>query len=232
MPQSHNQEGRVNDAREPETRDEAAAGLLALVDRLGALKTVPRTGWLDRGVAPESVESVADHTVAVALLAWTCAIRRNAEGAVLDPTRVLLLALLHDLAEADTGDQPPYDPGDVPPEDAVEARRAFLDRRHVRDASRTTQKRTAEDEAMRTLVASLPTPANELFADLWAELREGASAEVRFVKQADRLETFLQSLRYQRADPAFPMESFHKEVLETIDDPLLAAIRDEALEGS
>jgi hypothetical protein len=49
------------------------------------------------------------------------------------------------------------------------------------------------------------------------------------VKQVDRLETFLQSRHYLRSDPSLPMASFRQEVVESIDDPLLAAIRDAAL---
>jgi 5'-deoxynucleotidase YfbR-like HD superfamily hydrolase len=78
-------------------------------------------------------------------------------------------------------------------------------------------------------LALLPdTPRLEMAA-LWDELRLGVSPEARFVKQVDRLETFLQSRHYLGMDPTLPMTSFRQEVLETIDDPLLAAIRDEAL---
>src|SRR5688500_16712316 len=86
-----------------------ADGLLALDHLIKALKLTPRTGWIDRGVKPLLAESVADHSLGVALLAWVAAIERHAEGATLDPQRVLTLALLHDLAEAETGDWPPYD---------------------------------------------------------------------------------------------------------------------------
>jgi hypothetical protein len=44
------------------------------------------------------------------------------------------------------------------------------------------------------------------------------------------LETFLQSRRYLHSDPTLPMASFHQEVFDSIDDPLLSAIRDAALE--
>ncbi len=64
---------------------------------------------------------------------------------------------------------------------------------------------------------------------MWDELHLGTSGEARFVKQIDRLETFLQSLFYLRTDPTLPMASFHQEVFESIDDPLLAAIRDAAI---
>jgi putative hydrolase of HD superfamily len=193
------------------------------------LKSVPRTGWLDRGLPAADVESVADHSFGVALLAWACAIQAHAEGSDLDPQRVLLLALIHDLAEAETGDLPPYDPAAIPERADEVARRAFLNRRHVRDEARSAAKQDAEDRAMQSLLDALPPAPRAAIAALWAELRLGASAEARFVKQVDRLETFLQSRRYLAGDLNLAVESFRREVLETLDDALLTAVRDAAL---
>jgi 5'-deoxynucleotidase YfbR-like HD superfamily hydrolase len=82
---------------------------------------------------------------------------------------------------------------------------------------------------MRAFLDALPGPTRSELEVLWDELHQGVSSEARFVKQVDRLETFLQSRFYLRGDPTLPMASFHQEVLELIDDPLLAAIRDSAL---
>jgi putative hydrolases of HD superfamily len=207
----------------------AAGALLALAQFASQLKSVPRTGWLDRGVPPIQVESVADHSLGVALLAWVCALERRAEGVAIDPERVLMLAMLHDLAEAETGDLPPYDPATIPDEHEPAARRAFLETRHRRDPDRDAAKRAGEDAAVQKLLDTLPGGTRATLADVWADLRQGTSREARFVKQVDRLETFLQSRRYLRNDPTFPMASFHQEVFESIDDPLLTEIRDAAL---
>src|SRR5688572_10646893 len=118
-----------------------ALGLLTLARFLARLKRVKRTGWLDRGIPEAGVESVADHSLSVALLAWACAVERREHGVSLDPARVALLAVIHDLPEAETGDAPPYDPSAVPPEAVLADRRAFLDRRHVRDDERQQEKR-------------------------------------------------------------------------------------------
>lgn len=206
-------------------------GLIELATRVMQLKALKRTGWLDRGLPADQVESVADHTLGVALLAWAGALERRTTGEPIDPERVLKLALLHDLAEAMIGDVPPYDPGAMPDRDDVAGRRAFLDRRHVRDAARERAKRAAEDDAMAHLLEQLPDRVQGEFRDLWGELRAGESAEARFVKQVDRLETFLQSRHYGNEKPDLPIESFRREVSATIDDPLLSAIRDEALRG-
>ncbi len=131
---------------------DAAQALFGLAQFAAKLKSVPRTGWLDRGVEPVQVESVADHSFGVALLAWACALQRRAEGAAIDPERVLKLAIIHDLAEAETGDSTPYDPAAIPSEHEPAARRAFLESRHRRDPDRGAAKRAQEDAVMRGLL--------------------------------------------------------------------------------
>ncbi len=126
-----------------------AEALLGLAQFALKLKSVPRTGWLDRGVPLLQVESVADHSLGVALLAWGCALQRRAEGVAIDPERVLMLAILHDLAEAKTGDVPPYDPAAIPDAHEPAARRAFLETRHRLDPDRDAAKRREEDAAVR-----------------------------------------------------------------------------------
>ncbi len=206
-----------------------AQALFGFAQFAAKLKSVPRTGWLDRGLDALRVESVADHSFGVALLAWICAQQRQAQGAAIDPERVLKLAIIHDLAEVETGDSTPYDPAAIPSAHDPEARRAFLETRHSRDPGRRAAKRADEDAVMRALLAALPDATRSTLEEIWDELQLGESPEARFVKQVDRLETFLQSRFYLDTDPTLPMASFHQEVLETIDDPLLAAIRDAAL---
>lgn len=206
-------------------RRPASFGLARFLRRAARLKTVPRTGWLDRGVPPAAVESVADHTFGVALLAWIAA--QAAADPALDPDRVLKLALLHDLAEAVTGDHPPYDRDAIPADDAA-ARRAFLDRRHRRDPARAAAKRAVEAAAVADLLADLPPTIAAELDDLWQELAAGVSPAARFVKQADALEAFLQSRTYLAADRTRPMASFAAEAEEVISHPTLTTLRDVA----
>lgn len=204
----------------------APAGIARFLRRAARLKTLPRTGWLDRGLPPAATESVADHAFGVALLAWIAA--QAAADPALDPDRVLKLALLHDLAEAVTGDEPPYPPDAIPAENDT-ARRAFLNRRLRRDPTRAAAKRAAETSAMADLLADLPPPIADDLDNLWRELAAGVSPAARFVTQADKLETFLQSRAYLAADPDLPMASFATEVAEVLTHPTLAALRDAAL---
>ncbi|MCA9877844.1 MAG: HD domain-containing protein [Thermomicrobiales bacterium] len=208
---------------------EAAAGLLHLVWQIQRLKQAPRQGWLDRGVPPAEAESVADHSLGVALLAWFAALAAQADGAELDPWRVLTLALVHDLPEAEIGDWTPYTADDIAAQDDPVARANFLNQRQVRSAERSQAKRHAEQAAIDQLAATLPEAAGQVLAELWAELAAAETPEARFVKQIDRLETFLQAHAYLAQDSARPMASFDAEATAEITDPLLASVRDSAL---
>jgi putative hydrolase of HD superfamily len=199
--------------------DATSDGLARALHRIGGLKRLPRTGWLDRGIAAADAESVADHSLRVALLAWLAA----AGDPALDRDRVLKLALLHDAAEYGAGDVPPYDPADLV---AANDEQAFLDRRHRRSPERQAAKRAAEDAAMTDLLGDLPPTAAAELAGLWAEVRDGTSPEAQFVSQADKLETYLQSREYAAARPGLPVGSFAAEVAEVITHPALVALRD------
>lgn len=195
-------------------------GLARFLLQVGRLKRTPRTGWLDRGVPELETESVADHSFRVALLAWLAA----AGDPALDRDRVLKLALIHDLAEAITGDLTPYDPGELVGLDA-EARSERLNRRLRPSSDRAAAKREAEAEAITSILANLPADLNVELAELWQELQERETAEGRFVKDADRLETYLQSREYAAVDPSTPVESFALEVTEMLEHPAGVALR-------
>lgn len=219
MPESHN----------VPTNADPAAALLLLARQAQRLKRVPRQGWLDRGVPPLEAESVADHTLGVALLAWMAALEARNTGVDLDPERVLALALVHDLPEAEIGDWTPYTPADVAARETADEQTAFLNTRQMRSPERTAAKRAAEQAAIDCLVTALPQVAGTTLASLWQELAEGTSPEAQFVKQVDRLEAFLQSRAYLEEDPSRPMASFSAEASTEITDPVLAAVRDRAL---
>ena len=199
-----------------------SSGLIVVLDLVGRLKHMPRTGWLDRGVPTESVESVADHSFRVALLAWLAA----AADPSLNRDRVLKLALIHDLAESAIGDRTPYDRVQLAQEPDAQRRRAFLNRRHLPGPERAAEKRSDETAAFSELIELLPATVRDELSALWQELADRVTPESRFVKQADRLETYLQSVEYLREDPGLPMDSFRLEVDETIDIPILVALRD------
>src|SRR5688572_1987599 len=121
--------------------------LAALADAAGKLKRVRRKGWVDRGV-PDA-ESVADHSYRLALLAWAVARQRG-----LDADRALKMALFHDLAEAEVGDETPFD--DALSHDAFDPAR--FDQPAPRDDARRAAKHARERAALARLAAELPAP--------------------------------------------------------------------------
>jgi putative hydrolase of HD superfamily len=145
--------------------------LVDLLIEAGTMKQVPRMGWAMRGVP--RVESVAEHSFGVALVALTLA--GMLEDSDLDTEKVLVMALLHDLAEVRLTDLP------------VSAARLIP--RGV--------KRQAEASAMADLLAPLPA-AGRLKA-LWQEFEDQTSPEGRLVRDADKLEMMVQCLRYEWA---------------------------------
>lgn len=180
-----------------------ASGLTRLADLGAGLKRVRRTGWVDRRV--ESPESVADHAYRVALLAWYVARTRG-----LDAGRATIMALLHDLPEAELGDATPFDPLRAP-DGTIDLDRLRL-AAPAPSASATKQKREAEARLMAGVAAAMPPEVADQIVDLWAEYREQQTPEARLVKEIDRLETVEQALRYRNAQPEVAIESFLDEV--------------------
>jgi putative hydrolase of HD superfamily len=140
------------------------------------LKRMPRTGWATRGVP--HVESVAEHSFGVAFVALALVDILQASDnpdLELDLEKVLIMALLHDLAEVRLTDLPSSAarliPGPV--------------------------KSQAEASAVTDLLAPLPDGGR--FRALWQEFEDCTSPEGRLVRDADKLEMMIQCLRYEQA---------------------------------
>ncbi len=140
--------------------------LLDTLLELQALDRVPRSGYCLRGVTQP--ESVAEHSFHLVFLAWTLA----AEEPDLDRTRVMELALLHDVAEVRFGDLP-RSAAHYLPEGA---------------------KASAEMSAAEEILAPLGPRAAELFA----EYSQRQTPEARFVAACDKLQLFLKATVYER----------------------------------
>jgi putative hydrolase of HD superfamily len=121
------------------------------------LKREVRHSWLSDGRR----ESVAEHSWMIGLLALL--LHRRLETPVrLD--RVLAMALVHDLAEAITGDLPYFAAGD-------------------RGA-----KQAAERAAMLRIAGLLPAADGAMLLDFWEEFEAGTTAESRLLRALDHLE--------------------------------------------
>jgi len=189
-------------------------GWLRFARLVGRLKTLRRQGWIDRGV--EEPESVADHSFRLALLAWLLARTRPD----LDAERAAILALAHDVAEAIAGDRTPFDA-------ALRAgaeREQLFRQRPIYDPESEARKTAAERAALAELTALLPEPAGAALVAAWEEYEAGQTAEARFVRQLDKLETVLQAFEYHARQPGLIIDSFVLGALDEVVDPVLRSL--------
>lgn len=147
----------------------STAALLALCEQIVVLKRLPRTGWLQRGIA--APESVADHSFGVALLALAVA----EAYPELDRGRLLALAIIHDAGEALLTDLP------------LTAQRLL-----GRDAKQAAERLAAEQ-----MLSALQ--GGQSLIELWAEYAAGGTREARLVKALDRIELLAQALAYEQS---------------------------------
>ncbi|MGH9768539.1 MAG: HD domain-containing protein [Blastocatellia bacterium] len=150
-----------------------AGGLISFLAELMRLKSVPRIGWLLRGV--RDVESVASHSFGVAVVAMLLADRARARGVEVNVERLLRMALLHDMTESRTGDLP-------------STIKRYFDKASIKAAD----ERIAKE--MLTRLGDL----SESYLELWFDYEHRASIESRLVKAADKLDLLLQSREYEK----------------------------------
>lgn len=146
----------------------AALPLIEAYFEFNHLKQLYRQGWLRVGIPPERCESVAEHSLGVALL---CLFIADSWFPEADASKIVRIALLHDLGEARVGDITPH------------------------DGVNPTQKHALERQAVAQILGKLPRGAEYLA--LWEEYEQGASFEAKLVRQVDRLEMSLQACVYE-----------------------------------
>lgn len=144
------------------------ASILEFLLRSFRLKDEVRVGWDLRNV--RDPESVADHSWGTALLCLLFASEARVDEAV-----ALRIALVHDLAEAETGD--------------IAAREDPRDR----DVS-IEEKALLEERAMQALTSGVDRRLREA----WDQYETRATPEAIFVRDMNLLDMCLQALYYER----------------------------------
>jgi putative hydrolase of HD superfamily len=129
------------------------------------LKDIQRKGWKNK-LSLENVESVADHSYSMTLMAMTLS---DLQG--LDSTKIMKMSLLHDLVESVVGD--------FTPEEISKAKKQEL-----------------ENIEMKNILSKLPNNLVDDYIDLWSEFQKHESKESIFVHELDRLEMLYQAKKY------------------------------------
>lgn len=158
------------------------------------LKDEIRTGWSLRGVTDP--ESVADHSWGTALL---CLLYADEAGVNAD--RCIRMALIHDIAEAVTGDIPT---------------RADESATQINKTEKMRREHLAMDALSQLSEAggALIGPLNGSWSDtqdLWAEYEAAETDVARFVRDMNLVDMCLQAFVYEsdgRYDPDLPSAHF------------------------
>lgn len=111
-------------------------------------------------------ESIADHSYSLSAL---CMFFSDIMG--LDTHKVIKMCIIHDLAEAIIGD---VMPGEVP----------------------NKEKKFKENEAMKSILFSLPPRLSNSYMHIWKEFISNRSKEAKLVHNLDKLEMMLQAKEY------------------------------------
>jgi putative hydrolases of HD superfamily len=156
------------------------------------LKVEPRRGWQRK--VQGRIESVADHSIGVTLLALYEGERRG-----YDLEKILKLALIHDLEEGITGDLTPKDKARLGP----------------------TKVQTGREAAIRELVSKFPAKSRASYLKLWTDLREGRSKEARLVRQLDKVEMAFQANEYGKTTGQRKMRDFYESASKQTTDAVL-----------
>jgi putative hydrolase of HD superfamily len=143
-------------------------GILEFLRRAEALKSTVRSAWTAAGTP----ETTAAHTWRLCLMAMVLA---NSFPDV-DHARLIRMLLVHDLAEAVSGDVPAPAQVGAP------------------------SKSDGERRDLQALVASLPAGVRDEILQLWEEYEAAITREAQVAKALDKLETILQHT--QGANPA------------------------------
>ena len=130
---------------------------LAIVHCIAGLKERTRHAWMTSG----RQESVAEHSWRMALMAYFL----RDEFPTVDLTRVLLMALLHDMGEVFTGDIPTFE--------------------------KTDADRAREHQLRDEWIDALPAPYAAEVRSLFAEMDAMETEEAKIVKALDRMEAVI-----------------------------------------
>lgn len=145
--------------------------MLAFVQIVRLVKTQKRTGWIDKGVPSDAVESIADHMYRMSIIAMAV------PNLKIDTGKCARIALVHDIAETLVGDITPF--GGVSKQE-----------KHRREWETI--------QYLSRLIAPYNEPFSIELLELWLDYEEIRTPEARYVKDIDKFELISQAWEYEQ----------------------------------
>lgn len=133
---------------------------------INKLNTIVRTGWLNRNVPLERLESVSEHIFTMALVSLATIDKYKLK---LDVEKVLKMILIHELGEIDVGDIA------------------------LPTGNQIKEKYDGELKGVKRICSVLN---EQWMLDLWLEFEEKKSEEASFVYKMDKLQAVMQARFY------------------------------------
>ncbi len=154
-----------------------------LFKKINSLKRTPRIGWLESGGSLSKTEDVAQHSFEVSSITLILADLTNKE---IDTEKALKMAIIHDWAEAVTGDfsqEMTREIGDIA---KIEIERSVMEN---------------------TLLKEIQN--SEIYLDIWNEYNESKTGESKLVHLADKISILIEAKELSK-------RGIHTEKLEKI----------------
>ncbi|KAL8284224.1 hypothetical protein RQP46_004973 [Phenoliferia psychrophenolica] len=178
----------------PTSAGSSALNMLEFFHTIEKLKTEKRTGWVNHGV--DKPESIADHMYRMAMMAMVLP-----PDAGVDISKVMMLALVHDMAEADVGDITPEHVSGVTKEDKL----------------------ALEEKAMERIGGLLGHPSipSLRIRSLWEEYEARETPESKVCKDLDLFELCVQAVEYENSQKIRTLQEFFATTVSRILHPTI-----------
>ena len=190
-------------------------GILDFILKTEVLKSMPRQGWVLRGV--EQPETIASHSFTVMVLTW--ALYKLHATPHLDELKLLKMALVHEICEVYALDETPYD---RLLKNKTGSAKKDVFKKWIRLSKKEKSEMFLKDyakerKALSRLTKGLREDLQKEIIGLWEEFKTSSTLEGHFLGQIEVLATLLQACLYWQKDRRFPIEGFWEWAFEISD---------------
>jgi len=164
---------------------------------IGQSKRLFRTGWVREKI--KNPESIADHSFRVGIMAMILSDKLDYK---IDQSKLIKMTLLHDLAEAITGD-------------------IVAERYGIVDIRKREEKEKKERKEIKKIFDKVGR--GEEYLEIFNEMIDGYTDEAKVFKQINKLEMALQAFEYEK-EQGGDLEEFFVDTFLHLKEPVLKEI--------